>query len=106
MDSQMNNDQYTNIMVALGKLEQQGKNTNAHLETLNGKVATNVSAIKNLEKEDVGIKNELMLLTRESTKRQENNQWWQRHISGIVVSVVLGGTLLVLQITGILNLNV
>lgn len=102
----MNNEQYTNIMVALGKLEEQGRHTNEHLKTLNGKVAANVQSIKHLERDDIEMKNDMKILLGESKTRQDNTQWWKRHISGIVVSVALGIVLLLLQLTGIININI
>lgn len=101
----MTNEQYTNIMVAIAEVKTEQKGTNEHLKTLNGKVAANVSAIKHLEQEDMIMNNDLKTLLNESKERQDNTQWWQRHFSGIMVTTILGAVLLVLQLTGILNLN-
>ena len=102
----VNNEQYTNIMVAIAEVKTRQEGTNHHLKTLNGKVADNIKTINGLQKAESDMANSLSALTGESESRKENNQWYKRHLSAIVISGLFGLATLILQVTGIVNISI
>ena len=112
----MDNQQYTNIMLAIGNLEtrmqmgnealvKEQKSTNDHLQLLNSKVAKNILKISDLEKADITVKNEVRRLANIENQRNENSIWWKRHFGSIMLSFGIGVAILLAKITGIIHID-
>lgn len=107
--SKMENEQHTQIMVALGKLETRVtdgfQTTNTHLTQLNSKVATHEGRLNHMDVEDGKLQGVIEAL--KNTDREDSmvkSKWVERGV-GLLLYLIGFLAVLLLVRSGILNLD-
>lgn len=98
-------EQHTQIMVALGKLETGMIGINQHLAQLNGKIATQEGRLNHMDVEDGKLQGVIEAL--KNTDREDTmvkNKWIERGL-GLLVNALVFLAILLLVRSGILNLD-